>query len=111
MLRHLLVATALIGSASGAALAEDNAVEVIHIEYRTTDLANNNARDRLDTRVRRAIRRLCDNPGRTSFANMRLERECRATAEQRANLQLNRTLASNEGDWAVLVLQRDASVR
>jgi len=106
-MKALVIAVALIGAAPAAADAPDDANQVESVEVRIGDLDLRRASDaeRLDRRLRSAVRRVCGPPASVSLEARRAVADCREEAAARiAPLRDTALAEARRGDRTRLAL-------
>ncbi|WP_428681307.1 UrcA family protein [Sphingopyxis sp.] len=96
----LLAATIAAGAAAAPAIAQDDGAPRITIRYSDLDLATADGRGRLDTRVRVAIRAMCNSEPRQSLRQREASLECEAQARRSVDPQLASLLKGSSARFA-----------
>lgn len=96
----LLAATMATGSAVAPAFAQDDGALRISVRYSDLDLATADGRERLDTRVRVAIRAICNSEPRQTARLRVASQECEAHARRSVDPQLASLLNGSSARFA-----------
>jgi UrcA family protein len=96
MFVRALIASALMLPIAPAAFAEEPRQRSIH--YHQNDFTSQNPREEMRRNVYRLARRVCDIHGRRDIQTLRIERDCRRNAIDRAMLQFDRRSAEIHTD-------------
>lgn len=91
MILRTLIASAIVVSLAPAALADDPREQSIHIHEREMNDAERRAE--IVRTIRRTARRVCDIHGARDLQTLRIERDCRRNAIDRAMLHIERRMA------------------
>lgn len=96
----LMIAITAAGGASATAMAQDGRTPQIMVRHSDLDLATANGRERLDTRVRFAIRSMCNVDERQSLKQRAMAQECEAQAHRSVEPQLAALLNGSSARFA-----------
>lgn len=91
MLKTNLIAVAGILAAAGLAspaAAQDDERPIAKVRYDDLNLSTTAGRERLDARVRTAVRRMCDSNSRMTLRERAASDQCRAVALRSVELQM-----------------------
>lgn len=96
----LLAATMAAGAAAAPAIAQEDGASRITVRYSDLDLATAGGRERLDTRVRVAIRAMCNSEPRPTLRQRAASLDCEAQARRGVDPQLASLLKGSSARFA-----------
>lgn len=96
----LMIAITAAGGASATAMAQDDNAPQVMVRYSDLDLATASGRERLDTRVRLAIRSMCNIDGRQPLRQRAMAQQCVADANRGVEPQLAALLNGSSARFA-----------
>lgn len=96
----LLAVTLAAGGVVAPAMAQADTTPQVTIRYSDLDLATADGRERLDTRVRLAIRTMCNSEPRQSLRQRAASLECAANAQRSVNPQVASLLKGSSARFA-----------
>jgi len=96
----LMLAMAAAGGVAAPAMAQDDDAPRVMVRYSDLDLATVTGRERLDTRVRSAIRSMCDADPRPTLRQLAAARDCAARARRSVEPQLAALLRGSPARFA-----------
>lgn len=88
MFRSTILIAALVASAPCLAKPADTDVKREVVKYGDLNLASDAGQATLDTRIRAAAHRVCQDPGNTAMERFQRERKCRSIAIADARQQV-----------------------
>lgn len=96
----LMIATAATGGVSATAIAQDGDTPQIMVRHGDLDLTTESGRERLDTRVRTAIRSMCNVNERQPLRQRAIAQGCVAQAHRSVEPQLAALLNGSSARFA-----------
>ena len=96
----LMIAITAAGGASATAMARDGSAPQVMVRYSDLDLNTASGRERLDTRVRFAIRSMCNIDERQPLRQRAMAQECVAQAHRSVEPQLAALLGGSSARFA-----------